>query len=167
MVTAPRSGCAINAAVEVLGDPWALLVLRDIMFGDRRYFRELLAGSEEGIASNILSSRLKQLTTSGLLTRADAQRGQRAMYSLTEAGIQVLPVMAALGTWGLAHRDGTRRLRVRAEVLRDGGTELVDAMMDELRELHLGIPRPDPEAPRPSQRFRAAYDAAMSATVTS
>jgi DNA-binding HxlR family transcriptional regulator len=41
---APRSGCAINAAVEVLGDPWAMLVLRDVMFGDRRHFRELLAG---------------------------------------------------------------------------------------------------------------------------
>jgi DNA-binding HxlR family transcriptional regulator len=160
MVTAPRSGCAINAAVEVLGDPWAMLVLRDIMFGNKRHFRELLAGSEEGIASNILSSRLKQLTASGLLTRADAQRGQRAMYSLTEAGIQVLPVMVALGTWGLAHRDGTPRLRVRAELLRDGGPELIEAMMDELRERHLGIPRSNPKAPRPSEQLQAAYDAA-------
>ena len=81
--------------------------------------------------------------------------------SLTEAGIQVLPVMAALGNWGLAHRDGEHRLRVRAELLRDGGPELVAAMMDELRELHLGVPRPDPDAPRPSEQLRAAYDAAM------
>ena len=51
----PRSGCPINAAVEVLGDPWALIVVRDVMFGDRRYFRELLTASEEGIASNVLS----------------------------------------------------------------------------------------------------------------
>ncbi len=143
MAPAPRSGCPINAAVEVLGDPWAILVLRDIMFGNRRYFRELLAGSEEGIASNILRSRLKQLVAAGLLTRDDARRGQRAAYSLTEAGIQVLPVMVALGTWGLAYRDGEQRLRVRAELLRDGGPELVTAMMDELRELHLGVPRPD------------------------
>ena len=161
MANAPRSGCAINAAVEVLGDPWAMLVLRDIMFGNRRYFRELLSGSEEGIASNILSSRLKQLTAAGLLTRADAQRGQRAKYSLTEPGIQVLPIMVALGNWGLAHREGTRRLRVRAELLRDGGPELVAAMMDELRELHLGTPRPDPDAPRPSEQLQAAYDAVM------
>ena len=158
-----RSGCPINAAVEVLGDPWAMLVLRDVMFGNRRYFRELLLGSEEGIASNILSSRLKQLTAAGLLTRQDANRGQRAMYSLTEAGIQVLPIMVALGNWGLVHRNGSRRLRVRAELLRDGGTELVAAMMDELREVHLGTPRPDPSAPRPSDRLRAAYEKAMSA----
>src|SRR5436190_767509 len=156
MQSTPRSGCPINAAVEVFGDSWSMLVLRDVMFGNRRYFRELLVGSEEGIASNILSSRLKQLTAAGLLTREDAHRGQRAMYSLTEAGIQVLPIMAALGNWGLAHRDGSRRLRVRAEMLRDGGPDLLAAMMDELRELHLGIPRPDPTAPRPSERLRAA-----------
>ena len=52
MDTAPRSGCPSNAAVEVLGDPWAMLVLRDIMFGDRSHFRELIADSEEGIATN-------------------------------------------------------------------------------------------------------------------
>lgn len=161
MQAAPRSGCAINAAVEVLGDPWAMLVLRDIMFGDRRHFRELLAGSEEGIASNILASRLKRLVEAGLLTRDDVQRGQRAAYSLTESGIQVLPVMVALGTWGLAHRTGERRLRVRAELLRDGGPERVEALMDELRELHLGIPRPDPDAPRPSEQLIAAYERAL------
>ena len=95
MDTGPRSGCAINAAVEVLGDPWSMLVLRDIMFGNRRHFRELTAGSEEGIATNILASRLKQLVAAGLLTRETAKRGQRVAYSLTESGIQVLPVMVA------------------------------------------------------------------------
>ncbi|GAA4829619.1 helix-turn-helix domain-containing protein [Luteimicrobium xylanilyticum] len=161
MTRAPRSGCAINAAVEVLGDPWVMLVLRDIVFGNRRYFRELLAGSEEGIASNILASRLKRLVEAGLLTRDEAHRGQRAKYSLTESGIEVLPVMAALGTWGLAHRSGEQRLRVRAELLRNGGPELLEALMDELRELHLGIPRPDPDAPRPSEQLAAAYRRAV------
>lgn len=106
----------------------------------------------------------KQLVAAGLLTRDDARRGQRAAYSLTEAGIQVLPVMAALGNWGLAHRDGERRLRVRVELLRDGGPELVAAMMDELRELHLGVPRPDPGATRASDRLRAAYEAVLGDT---
>jgi DNA-binding HxlR family transcriptional regulator len=158
MDTAPRSGCPINAATEVLGDPWAMLVLRDIMFGNRRYFRELVDGSEEGIATNILASRLKQLVVAGLLTRDDARRGQRAAYSLTEPGIQVLPVMIALGNWGLAHRCGERRLRVRAELLRDGGPQLLAAMIDELRELHLGVAHPDPDAPRASDQLRAAYE---------
>ena len=90
MESTARSGCPINAAVEVLGDPWAMLVLRDIMFGNRRYFRELIAGSEERIATNIIASRLKHLVAAGLLTHDAARRGQRAAYSLTEAGIQVL-----------------------------------------------------------------------------
>ena len=73
-----RSGCPINAAVEAFGDSWSLLVLRDVMFGNRRYFRELLAGSEERIASNILADRLKRLVSAGLLTREDAGPGRRA-----------------------------------------------------------------------------------------
>ena len=74
MDTAPRSGCPINAAVEVLGDPWAMLVLRDIMFGNRRHFRELIAGSEEGIATNILASRLKQRVRVREITNDEGQR---------------------------------------------------------------------------------------------
>jgi DNA-binding HxlR family transcriptional regulator len=73
----PRSGCAINAAVEVIGDRWSLLVLRDIMFGNRRHFRVLQEQSEEGIASNILADRLRRLVEEGLLTREDAGRGRR------------------------------------------------------------------------------------------
>ena len=68
--------------------------------------------------------------------------------------------MVALGTWGLAHRACEHRLRVRPELLRDGGPELVAAMMDELRELHLGVPRPDADAFRPGEALRGAYKAA-------
>ena len=69
----PRSGCPINTAMEVFGDRWSLLVLRDIVVGDRRYFRELQANSIEGIASNILAGRLKRLVELGLLTREDTR----------------------------------------------------------------------------------------------
>ncbi len=71
------------------------------------------------------------------------------------------PVMVAPGNWGLAHRPGERRLRVRAELLRDGGPELVAAMIDELRELHLGVLRPDRDAPRAGDQLRAAYKTAL------
>ena len=105
----PRSGCPINATIEVFGDRWSLLVLRDIVFGDRRYFRELQAGSEEGIASNILADRLKRLVELGLLTREDTRAGRRARYSLTEPAIQLVPVFAQLGSWGLRHRPRAAR----------------------------------------------------------
>ena len=108
-----RSGCPINLTLEILGDRWSLIVLRDIMFGNRRHFREMLAKSDEGIASNILADRLKKLVAAGLLTREDAGRGKRARYSLTEAGIQTLPILFALGNWGLDWREGTPELRTR------------------------------------------------------
>src|SRR5947208_7230920 len=156
-----RSGCPINAAVEAFGDSWSLLVLRDVMFGNRRYFRELLAGSEERIASNILADRLKRLVEAGLLTRATVRPGQRAKYSLTEPAIELVPVIAELGAWGVRHRDTTPRLRVRAELLADGGSELWAEFMDELRELHLDQPRSDTSDPSVMERMRAAYAAAV------
>jgi DNA-binding HxlR family transcriptional regulator len=138
----PRSGCPINATVEVFGDRWTLLVLRDIIFGGRRYFRELQAGSMEGIASNILADRLKRLVEEGLLTREDARPGQRARYSLTEPAIQLLPVFVQLGSWGARHRPTDRDLRIGAEQLEQGGPALWEAFMDELRRSHLGSESP-------------------------
>lgn len=158
MRSEPRSGCPINAAVEALGDPWSLIVLRDVMFGDRRYFRELLTGSEEGIASNVLSSRLKSLVAAGLLTRDDATRGQRARYTLTEVGIQTLPVLVALGTWGRAHRDTSPQLTIRQQLMEEGGPSMVAELMDELRAHHLGAPLPRRRGPLASERLRAAYE---------
>lgn len=157
MRSEPRSGCAINAAVEVLGDPWSLIVLRDIIFGNRRYFRELLTRNDEGIASNILASRLRRLVDYGLLTKDDAARGQKARYTLTEAGVQTVPVLVALGAWGVAHRPTTPALAIRAQLLAEGSPELADDLMDELREAHLGIARPDPDKPRAAERLQQAY----------
>ncbi|MGW2060915.1 winged helix-turn-helix transcriptional regulator [Streptomyces sp. NPDC001937] len=157
----PRSRCAVNAAVEALGDQWSLIVLRDVIFGGRRHFRELLSHSEEGIASNILSSRLKALVAGGLLTQEQTERGRRAAYSLTEAGIQTVPIMVALGSWGTRHRPTTPELSVRARLLEDGGPHLWEDLMDELREVHLGIPRPNPNRPRASELLQAAYEQAL------
>ena len=159
-----RSGCPINAAVEAFGDRWSLLVLRDVMFGNRRHFRELLAHSEEGIASNVLADRLKRLVAGGLLTRDDAARGARAAYSLTEEAIALVPVLAHLGAWGVEYRPTSDRLRVRAELLRDGGPELWEGFMADLREIHLGVPRPDPGAPHVTDLLAAAYANSVSAS---
>lgn len=156
-----RSGCPINLTVEVLGDRWSLVVLRDIMFGDRHYFRELLAASDERIASNILADRLHRLVANGLLHRSgDETHRQKIRYSLTESGIELVPVMAALGSWGRRHMPASHELSVRAELLEEGGPELWDRFMDELREQHLGIPRPA-GTPSVFAELQAAYEAAV------
>jgi DNA-binding HxlR family transcriptional regulator len=159
----PRSACPINAAVEVFGDRWSLIVLRDIVFGDRRYFRELQANSLEGIASNILADRLKRLVASGLLTRENAGPGQRARYSLTEPAIQLIPVFAQLGSWGLRHRPTSSALNARAELLERGGPALWQEFMDELRHSHLGSETPV-RSPSVRERLNAAYLAAANAS---
>jgi len=67
-MNAPRSGCPINLTLEALGDRWSLIVIHDLMFGNRRHFRELLTRSEERIASNILADRLTRLKKAGLVS---------------------------------------------------------------------------------------------------
>ena len=146
-MTEVRSGCPINLTLEVLGDRWSLIVIRDVMFGNRRHFRVLLTQSEEGIASNILADRLKRLVDSGLLTRSeDPSHKQKAIYSLTEKSIQLVPLLAHMGAWGRRHMPVTHELSVRAELLEKGGLELWNEYMDELRTIHLGA------APKPGRR---------------
>jgi DNA-binding HxlR family transcriptional regulator len=157
-----RSECPINAAVEVFGDRWTLIVLRDIVFGDKRYFRELQANSIEGIATNILADRLKRLLDAGLLTREDARPGQRARYSLAEPAIQLIPVFAQLGSWGLRHRPTSSPLNARAQALEDGGPALWEEFMDELRHSHLDSATPV-RSPSARERLNAAFLAAAHA----
>jgi len=153
-----RSGCPINLSIEVIGDRWSLLVIRDMMFGNRRHFGELLAGSEEGIASNILADRLRRLTEQGLVSRVpDPSHKQKVIYSLTEPAIELVPVIAQLGAWGRRHRPVSRELSIRAELLEEGGPELWEEFMAELREQHLGIPRPA-GVESVFDRLQAAYE---------
>ncbi|MDC7696220.1 winged helix-turn-helix transcriptional regulator [Vogesella indigofera] len=138
-----RSGCPINLTLEQIGDRWSLIVIRDVMFGNRRSYGALLEQNEEGIASNILASRLKHLAASGLLTRSpDPNHQQKGIYSLTEAAIQLVPLLAQMAVWGLRHTAPSKEAALRAEVLEKGGPSLWSAVMDELRYLHLGAPRP-------------------------
>ena len=160
MNEAIRSGCPINLALEALGDRWSLIVIRDIMFGNRRHFRDLLAHSEEGIASNILADRLKRLTEQGLITRApDPTHKQRAIFSLTEKAVALVPLLVAMGAWGRRHMPATPQLSVRAQLLEEGGPALWEAFMAELRATHLGAPLPAGHVDVAAQ-LRAAYEAA-------
>lgn len=151
-----RSGCPINLTLEVLGDRWSLIVIRDVMFGNRRGYRDLLTNSEEGIASNILADRLKRLVAAGLLTRRDdPSHKQKAIYSLTEPAIQLVPLLAHMGAWGRRHTAVSAELSIRAEVLEQGGSELWAAFMDELRATHLGA---DPPKRAVLAELQAAYE---------
>ncbi|MDR6627744.1 helix-turn-helix domain-containing protein [Caulobacter segnis] len=154
-----RSGCPINLTLELLGDRWSLIVLRDVMFGGRRHYRELLNQSEEGIASNVLADRLKRLLANDLLSRVDdPSHKQKGVYSLTEPSIQLVPLLAQMGAWGRRHTPTTPELAIRAELLEAGGPAMWEAFMDELRAIHLGAP---PPARSVSAELRAAFEKAL------
>jgi DNA-binding HxlR family transcriptional regulator len=159
-----RSGCPINLSLEVFGDRWSLIILRDMIFGGRRHFRELLNHSMEGIASNILADRLKRLVELGMLTKADdPSHKQKAIYSLTEMSITLVPIMAQLGAWGRVWLPVTEELSIRAKLLEEGGPPLWQDFMDELRFEHLGIGVPKAAETTVRARLRAAYQAVVDA----
>jgi DNA-binding HxlR family transcriptional regulator len=159
MDEAQRSGCPINLTLEVVGDKWSLLIIRDMMFGNRRHFRELLTRSDEGISSNILADRLKTLLAQGIITRQDdPSHKQKGIYSLTEQGIELLPILAQMSGWGFKYLPVTEELGIRAKLLSEGGPKMWAEFMDELRERHLGVVRRRKAGPSVGERLQAAYE---------
>lgn len=103
-----RSSCPITNVLDLLGDKWTLLVIRDLVLGKRRY-QEFLA-SPEAIASNILAQRLSRLTAAGLIRRHAYQRNPtRYEYFLTEKGKALEPLLEAIIVWGKKQFPGTKR----------------------------------------------------------
>ena len=137
----PRSHCPINLSLEIFGDSWTLLVLRDLMFAGKRHFRELLQ-SDERISSNILADRLARLVEHGLLTKSDdPTHKQKAIYSLTEKAIALLPVVVQIGAWGSRWVPDAKKLdaasRKYLREIQEGGPRAWARRMDELRAAHL------------------------------
>ncbi len=101
-----RSPCPVACALDIMGDKWTLLVIRDLFLGKSR-FKDFLA-SPEGIPTNILSDRLGRLLDRGIVTHISAGEGSRHLaYQLTEKGSALLPVIRTLRDWGLAWEPGT------------------------------------------------------------
>jgi DNA-binding HxlR family transcriptional regulator len=100
-----RSGCPLNASVEMLGDRWSLLIIRDMMLRGFRTYKEFL-GCYEGIATNILADRLQKLIAYGIIrAKPDPEDGRKLIYSLTPKGIDLAPVLTEMVLWAAAHED--------------------------------------------------------------
>ena len=137
MRTDTRSSCPISTALELVGDRWTLLVIRDLMFANKRHFREFL-DSPEGISSNVLADRLSHLVENGLLVRRDdPTHAQKAIYSLTRKGLDLLPVVVAFSCWMQKHEPRTR-LPALADFF-DRGPGALKTLEARLRLRH-GIP---------------------------
>ena len=108
-----RSECPLNASVEMLGDRWSLLIIRDMMLRGSRTFKEFLE-CYEGIATNILADRLRKLVAYGIITtKRDPADGRKLIYLLTAKGMDLAPVLTEMVLWAAAHEDTGNQALVR------------------------------------------------------
>ena len=108
-----RSECPLNASVEMLGDRWSLLIIRDMMLRGFRTYKEFMEGYE-GIATNILADRLRKLVDHGIITaEPDPLDGRKQNYLLTAKGIDLAPVLTEMVLWAAAHEETDNPALVR------------------------------------------------------
>ena len=135
-----RSDCPINFALEMFGDPWSLLIIRDIVYFGKKTYGEFLA-SEEGMATNILASRLAHLEQQGILVKQPSEQDKRKEeYALTEKGLDLIPVLVEMANWSAQHDPHTaapaawialmkaereKMIRLMRETVQNGGAVFV------------------------------------------
>src|SRR5436853_5822231 len=108
-----RSECPLNASVEMLGDRWSLLIIRDMMLRGSRTYKDFL-DCYEGIATNILADRLRKLVANGIVATApDPADGRKQIYLLTAKGIDLAPVLTEMVLWAAAHEDTGNQALIR------------------------------------------------------
>jgi len=108
-----RSECPLNASVEMLGDRWSLLIIRDMMLRGFRTYKEFME-CYEGIATNILADRLRKLVAYGIITaEPDPSDGRKLIYSLTAKGMDLAPVLTEMVLWAAAHEETGNQALVR------------------------------------------------------
>lgn len=130
----------MSLGLDIFGDRWTLLIVRDLMFTGKRHYREML-GSEEHISTNILADRLKMLLDEGIVTKTeDPTHKQKAIYSLTEKGIALLPILMQISSWSYKYRPVGEAYLGSAGPYEPEGPARWDQLMAELRETHLGQP---------------------------
>jgi DNA-binding HxlR family transcriptional regulator len=130
-----KSDCPVHFALEVFGDPWTLLIIRDLMFKDRRTYTEFLR-AEEGIATNVLADRLTRLEQDGIIAKDEAAGG--GGYRLTPKGIDLLPIMMEIIGWSAKHDPRTAADREFVRRLRSERDPFTKELRATLRAAHVG-----------------------------
>ncbi len=130
-----RSHCPVNFALESIGDRWALLILRDIVFRGKHTYGEFLK-SEEGFSTNILASRLSQLVEAGILQlEVHEADGRKGVYSLTEKGLELIPLLFEMVLWSAKHdsKSEARRIAPLVELINKDNRKISRKTMEQVR----------------------------------
>jgi DNA-binding HxlR family transcriptional regulator len=128
-----KSDCPVHFALEVFGDAWTLLVIRDLMFKGRTTYGEFLR-AEEGIATNVLADRLARLEEDGIIRKHEAPSRGAGGYRLTEKGIDLLPILLEVIAWSAKHDPKTAADRAFVRRFRKNPKEFSARLRAELKE---------------------------------
>lgn len=127
-----RSDCPVSSGLDVFGDKWTLLILRDMMFFGKTSFSEFLCSSEK-IASNILTDRLNLLHQEGFVTKHPAPENKsKYLYTLTDKAIDLVPVITEISLWGIQHTNAKDVMQI-AEKMKKNKTRAIKEIQDQLR----------------------------------
>lgn len=134
-----RSACAISKALDIIGDKWSLLILRDLMFTPKRSYSELQA-CEEKIATNILASRLSMLEANGIVVKStDPENKRRVLYHLTMKGIDLLPVILELKEWMKKYNEDVTDCPSQPNLADGSRKEILKEFRKKLKKEHLHV----------------------------
>ena len=131
-----RSHCPVNYGLEAFGDRWALLILRDIIFRGKRTYGEFLR-SEEGFATNILASRIEHLIENGILLREEhTTDGRKDVYSLTEKGMDLIPLIFEMVLWSFKYDDKSEAKRIvrLVELIKKDNRKISQKVMEKVKQ---------------------------------
>lgn len=125
-----RSHCPINFTIEHFGDKWSLLIIRDLMFKGKRHYNEFLEAGEK-VSTSVLGDRLKRLEENGIISKGeDTVKKSRIRYSLTQKGIDLLPLMLEMIIWG-GEKDS---LTESPKEFMEQATKNKQALLEQIRE---------------------------------
>ncbi|MFC5403210.1 winged helix-turn-helix transcriptional regulator [Cohnella soli] len=129
-----KSHCPINFALETFGDSWSLLIIRDIVYFGKKTYGEFLE-SEEGISSNILASRLAQLESNGILVKKPHEADKRKeLYSLTDKGLNLIPILIDMAHWGAYYDSETDAPRKWIDAVQADREAMIRLIRDTVRD---------------------------------
>ena len=130
--TARKSDCPIHFASEIFGDRWTLLIIRDLMFKGKKHYGEFL-NAEEKIATNILADRLVLLEQSGIINKKqDANHKSKLVYSLTQKGLDLLPLLTEIILWSAKYDENTAADKGFVEMAKSNRSTLYDLVLEKL-----------------------------------
>jgi DNA-binding HxlR family transcriptional regulator len=128
-----RSNCPINFVLETFGDKWTLLIVRDLMFKAKSSYGEFLQ-SDEKISTNILADRLKKLEENGIVKKSIASDNRsKLIYSLTEKGKDLLPIMLEITAWSAKHDSATNTPESFLNSFNSAKSEMIATMVKQLK----------------------------------